>query len=228
CSPAGLMDYYLDSAYPVERTGHGAGQVRVATYGDGSTGPSGDLFLVNPAGPGLDATDSLVAAYAASGDKRYAAFPALAPGCRPDLFERRPLPARAPFPPAPSKVWPNYGLAMLRSDESPAYWTSGKAIAVFALLSQGYGHDHRDKFAITLHGAGRLIYPDYNAVQYENPAVGWTRNSVAHNTLVVDEADTRDARPTRLRHAFGPEVKFLATSASGVYEGVEQTRALAL
>ena len=34
--------------------------------------------------------------------------------------------------------------------------------------------------------------------------------------------------PTGIRHEFSPEVKFLATSASGVYEGVDQTRALLL
>jgi hypothetical protein len=228
CSPAGLMDYYIDTAYPIEVTGHGKGQVRVATYGDGATNAQGDLFLVNPAGAGLNAQDALVAAHDVSGDARYAAFVALIPDYRPGLIERRPLPARVALPPAPSKVWPNYGLAMLRSNESPAYWTSGKAIAVFQLMSQGYGHDHRDKFSITLHGGGRLFYPDYNAIQYENPAVGWTRNTVCHNTLVVDEGDTRDARPAGVRHAFTPEVKFLATSASGVYEGVDQTRALFL
>ena len=59
---------------------------------------------------------------------------------------------------------------MLRSDESPSYWTNDKSIAVFQVMSQGYGHDHRDKFSIMLYGAGRLLYPDYNAVQYENPA----------------------------------------------------------
>src|SRR5262249_27373250 len=73
-TPRGLMDYYLDSAYPIERTGHGKGQVRVATYGDGATGPGGDLFLVNPAGPGLNMEESLIAGYNASGDSRYAAF----------------------------------------------------------------------------------------------------------------------------------------------------------
>ena len=59
-------------------------------------------------------------------------------------------------------------------------------------------------------------------------AIGWTRNSVSHNTLLVDEQDTRDAQPTGIRHDFNPDVKFLATAASGVFEGVDQTRALLL
>ena len=43
------MDYYIDSAYPIERTGYGPGQIRVANYGDGSTNAMGDLILANPA-----------------------------------------------------------------------------------------------------------------------------------------------------------------------------------
>ena len=58
--------------------------------------------------------------------------------------------------------------------------------------------------------------------------MGWTRNSVSHNTLIVDEGETRDAELTALRHEFSPEVKFLASSADGVFEGVNQTRALLL
>src|SRR4029077_18701529 len=145
------------------------------------------------------------------------------PTYQPSLIDRRPLPAKVSFPAAPSKVWPNFGLAILPSDESPGYCTNPKAIAVFQVMTQGYGHDHRDKFHICLHGANRLLYPDYNAVQYENFATGWTRNHPAHNTMIVDEQDTRDAPPTGIRHEFSPEVKFLGTSAAGVFEGVEQT-----
>jgi hypothetical protein len=227
-SPQGLMDYYIDTAYPIERTGHGAGQIRVATYGDGATGPGGDLFLVNPAGAGLNAEKALIAAHRASGTSRYAPFLEMIDGYQADLWERRPLPKETQLPTAPSKIWPDFGLAMLRSDESPDYWTSGRAIAVFHIMSQGYGHDHRDKFAITMHAAGRLLYPDYNAIQYESSAVGWTRHTCSHNTLVVDEQDTTNRQPTGIRHDFTPEAKYLATSASGVFDGVDQTRSLLL
>ena len=227
-SPKGLMDYFIDTAYPIERTGYGDGQIRVATYGDGATSANGDLFLVNPAGPGLNMHEELAEAYSVSGDPRYAQFLKMDPDYKPNLVDRRPLPSQVNWPEAPSRVWPNYGLAMLRSDESPSYWTNEKAIAVFQVMSQGYGHDHRDKFSIMLYGAGRLLYPDYNAVQYENPAIGWTRNTVSHNTLVVDEKDTQNAVPSNIRHEFSPEVKFLATSASEVFEGIDQTRALFL
>ena len=227
-SPKGLIDYFIDTAYPIERTGYGEGQIRVATYGDGATGANGDLFLVNPAGPGLNLHDELAEAYNISDDLRYAQFLKMVLDYKPNLWDRRPLPTQVKWPEAPSRVWPNYGLAMLRSDESPSYWTNKKAIAVFHVMSQGYGHDHRDKFNIMLYGAGHLLYPDYNALQYENPAIGWTRNTVSHNTLLVDEKDTRDVWPSNICHEFSTEVKFLATSASGVFEGIDQTRVLFL
>ena len=226
-SPKGLMDYYIDSAYPIERTGYGPGQIRVATYGDGATNANGDLFLVNPAGPALDITQALIAAYNTSGDPRLAPFAAMIPDYKPTLIDRRPLPEKIEFPAVSSKIWPDYGLAILREEESPAYWKSDAPV-VFHLMTKGYGHDHADKFSITFHGAGRLLYPDYNAIQYENANIGWTRNTIAHNTLMVDEGDTRNAQPSDVRHAFTPEVKYLVVSASGVFEKVAQTRALLL
>ena len=229
-SGKGLMDYFLDTAYPIERTGIGSGQIRIANYGDGSTGPAGDLMLLNPARSKGDilARNALVAAYAASRDPRYGAFLSLAKDYRPGLIDRPGLPARPELPPAPSKIWPVFGLAMLRSDESPHYWTNGKSIAVLQLMTQGYGHQHRDAFAITLHGAGRLFYPNYNAIQYENPHIGWTRNSVSHNTLIVDEQETRNVASPAIRHAFTAGAKMLVTAAEGVFVGVRQTRALFL
>jgi hypothetical protein len=226
-SPKGLMDYYIDTAYPIERTGHGPGQIRVVTYGDGATSAHGDMFLANLAGPGIDMAQALIAAYDVSGDPRLAPFVAMIPEYKPSLIDRRPLPEKIAFPAAPSKIWPDYGLAILRAEESPAYWTNDAPV-VFQLMTQGYGHEHADKFGITFHGAGRLLYPDYNAMQYENAAIGWSRNTIAHNTLMVDEGDTCNVQPSAVRHDFVPEVKYLATSASGVFEGVDQTRALLL
>ncbi len=226
-SPKGLMDYYIDTAYPIERTGFGRGQVRLVTYGDGATNAMHDLFLVNPAGAALDGTKALVAAYNASGDPRLAPFVAMVPDYRPTLIDRRPLPEKIELPAAPSKIWPDYGLAILRAEESPAYWKSDAPVA-FQLMTKGYGHDHSDKFSIIFHGAGRLLYPDYNAIQYENANIGWTRNTIAHNGLMVDEGDTGSVRDCDVRHAFTPEMKYLATSASGVFEKVDQTRVLLL
>jgi len=238
-SPRGLMDYFLDSSYPPETDTAGNTRIRVATYGDGATNAAGDLFLVDqavgavakkgPARPVHAFHDALIACYRASGDPAYAKFVSMIPGYRPDLLDNPPLPAAESlaFPSAPSRVWPTFGLAMLRSVESPAYWTDPNAIAAFQLMTKAYGHDHADKFAITLHGAGTLLYPDFNMIQYENCALGWTRNTIGHSTLMIDEGDTRPA-PCAIRHEFTPEAKFLVTSAEGVFPGVQQTRALVL
>ena len=227
-SPRGLLDYYLDTTYPAEPLGNGKSRFRVATYGDGATGPSGDLFLVDPTGGKLNLHGELALAYALPGETRYAAFLRFLDDYRPVIPDRPPLPDDSPLPPAPSRLWPDFGLAMLRSVESADYWQDPRAMAVLQIQSQDYGHSHADAFAITLHGAGRLLYPDYNAVQYENLSKGWTRTSVAHNTLVVDGENTRRVEPDVVRHEFGPHGKFLATTATGVFEQVTQTRALLL
>jgi len=113
-SGKGLMDYYIDTAYPIERTGYGVGQIRVANYGDGSTNPDGDLILVNPAAPkgNIVMHDALIAAYNASRDPRYGAFVSMIQGYTPNLIDHPPLAAKAGLPAAPSKVWRAFALAM--------------------------------------------------------------------------------------------------------------------
>ncbi|HUU98433.1 MAG TPA: hypothetical protein VM487_22085 [Phycisphaerae bacterium] len=225
-SPRGLMDYFIDSSYPIERTGVGHGRVRIATFGDGSTSPLGDTFLAQ-------LRDELAVSHAATGDPGYAAFLAMFDDYKPNLWDHGGCgvgtqPDAAPrFPAAPCRVWPTFGVAMLRSDESPEYWTNPNAIAVQHIMTKRYGHDQPDKFHISLFGAGRLLYPDFLAMQYEHRGMGWTYTSSSHSTMQVDEHDTGTAEPV-VRQEFTPEVKVLATSAEGVFDGVSQTRALLL
>jgi len=113
----------------------------------------------------------------------------------------------------------------LLPDSEKQHWTND-SIAVLQMMGQGYGHQHADKLMILMHAGGRLLYPDFDPIQYESANVNWTRSTIAHNTLVVDRGNTQDS-PSSCRHDFAPEVKFLATTAS-CYEGVQQTRALAL
>jgi len=105
-SPKGLMDYYVDTAYPIERTGCGPGQIRIATYGDGATNAMHDLYLVNPAGPALDCTSALIAAYDASGDPRLAPFVAMVPGYAPTKANKATFwSARAFSTPSRIRAW---------------------------------------------------------------------------------------------------------------------------
>lgn len=233
-------------AYPIERTGVGRGSVRMVTWGDGSTAPpnrvnneSGDAYFVNKPNifPERQNLYPIVEiAYHAWKDPRYAYLLALNPRRDERLgwFEYLPvslllgetLPPETPPAAMPSAVYPQTGIALLRSDESPGYWTSAGLVAV-QQMGRNYGHDHRDKFEIMLWGRGRLLYPDWNAQQYEPMEFGWTRNAWAHNTLVVDESNPKGGRSTE-RHDFNADAKFLAIASREIYPDVAQTRALLL
>lgn len=232
-----LVDGYIALTYPRERTGVGPGSFHVSTYGDGSTeNPynkhhnTDSLYLINlPWARGnyrYEIVETLEQAFYISRDTKYAWFLSHSVEREPSFLYGETIPfGSVAAPPAPSSVFPEAGIAMLRADESPDYWTNG-SIAVLQMMARGYGHDHRDKMMIILHAGGRLLYPDMNCIQYEPPSINWTANSVAHNTLVVDRGKTANA-PCTYRHDFTPEVKFLANTAS-CYPGVLQTRALAL
>ncbi|MBL7043058.1 MAG: hypothetical protein ISR77_30780 [Pirellulaceae bacterium] len=236
-SARGMTDYFIDTAYPVERTGEGNGRIRVVTYGDGATSPprdgggEHDMFIggdhPKQAGLILNMRDGLAMAYAASADDRYAPLLALYPEYEPNLWDRPSLPEAREFPPAPSRILAEFGLAMLRSDESAEYWTDPDAIAAFLMMTKRYGHEQPDKFHLNLFGANRLLYPDYLRMQYENRAMGWTYTSASQNTMLVDELDTSPAEP-HIRSDFTPQIKLLAVSATDVFPSVDQTRALML
>ena len=240
-----IVDGYLLTAYPLEKTGAGMGSVRVATFGDGSTnyspsGALGDTFLVNPfhnrqGEPVLAA--ELELAYKRYRDPGYAWLIGLNP--KRDAYvdwgrsmwgyialtHGEVLPTEATPPAAPSGVYPSQGFAMLRADESPGYWTSG-AMAAVLRLGEAIGHGHKDYFSLVLHGKGRLLYPDVNVIQYEPNYLNWTHEGIAHSTLMVDHQSPRPGN-CEMRHDFTSEAKFFAVTGSA-FAGVTQTRALLL
>jgi hypothetical protein len=247
----GLLDGYLRLAYSLEQTGLGAGSVRMVSYGDASTGftPRGELvdtYLFNPVQGGAKLAISL-SGELEIGWKRYK-DPAYAwfLGLTPDrdayvdtslsggtgkvwgfvaLTHGEPLPAQAEPPAAPGGVYPGQGIAVLRSDESGQFWT-GRCPAAVLRLGSEIGHGHKDYFHLLLHGKGRLLYPDLQLVTYEPTYLSWTREGIAHNTLLVDRQSPRPG-PCTTRQDFAPEAKFVAVTGRP-FEGVTQTRALLL
>jgi hypothetical protein len=240
----GMLDGYLRIAYPREATGINGGSLRLITFGDGSTGytPTGqqtDTYLLNPVPGGPKRPPSLNGefeiAYARYKEPGYAWLASLnsdrdayIDGNRSvwgfvALTHGEPLPEKPTPPPAPCGVYSGQGLAVLHGDESPAYWT-GRGIAAALRLGASVGHGHNDYFHLLLHGKGRLLYPTVQLIQYEPNHLGWTREGIACNTLLVDHQSPRPG-PVTTRQDFSPEAKFVAATGS-VYEGVTQTRAL--
>lgn len=81
-------------------------------------------------------------------------------------------------------LFPSTGYAILRG--SPA---DTEATAVNLTFGPyGGGHGHPDKLGVTLYGRGAILAPDPGAFSYDSPLhVTWSKQTVAHNTVTVDE-----------------------------------------
>lgn len=231
-----LVDGYLQMAFPLERTGPGGGRIRLATFGDGSTG-----CLINGKMHDTFLDDSFMAvlevAYKRYRDQGYAWVLSLDPDRaayvrdgRPAfsyvaLTHGEPVPKQPQPPAAPSGLYESMGFAVIRADESPRYWTAG-GLAAVVRLGAAVGHGHADYFSLILHGHGRLLYPDLNVIQYEPRWLNWTAEGIAHSTLLID-GDSPAPGKQATRHDFAPEVKFFAVEGSA-FERSVQERALLL
>ena len=229
-----LVDGYLRMSFPLERTGGKRGSIRLATFGDGSTG-----CFVNGRLDDTFLDESFMAvlelAYHRFHDEGYAWILSLDPDReayirrgRPAfsyvaLTHGEPLPERPQPPAAPCGVYPSMGFAVIHSDESPDYWTNGGLAAVLR-LGTSVGHGHEDYFSLILHGKGHLLYPDLNVIQYEPRWLNWTAEGIGHSTLLIDKESPSPGKQTT-RHDFTPEVKFFAVEGSA-FERSVQERAL--
>ena len=118
---------------------------------------------------------------------------------------------------------------------------------VFKATSQGMGHGHFDKLSWMLYDAGREVVTDYGAARFLNVEAksggrylpendSWAQQTVAHNTLVVDEksqfgADTNTGEahwPTLLAFDAKDGVQTTAASIDDAWPGVRYRRAMAL
>ena len=129
-------------------------------------------------------------------------------------------------PPAPSAVWPERGLAMLRAEESHAYWES-EAPAVCLRLATNYAHNVNDAFAIAGYYAyNRPIY--LNRQICRSYAQGYSRSILSHCGVMVDRNEPRFTDATAVRHAFDGPAKRIVAESKDVYPGVDLGRALVL
>ena len=129
-------------------------------------------------------------------------------------------------PAAPSAVWSQRGLVMLRADESGAYWES-PAPAVCMRLASSYAHRVNDSFALLgFYAFNRPIYLNRQSIPAY--AQGYSRSIQSHCGVTVDAREPAVTSETTVRQSFSPEVKFVAAHSTKVYPQVDLTRALML
>jgi hypothetical protein len=230
-----LVDGYLHMSFPLERTGGKRGSLRLATFGDGSTGCDingrlNDTFLDGSFMAVLEL------AYHRFHDEGYAWILSLDPDREAYIRSGRPafsyvalthgdvLPERPKPPAAPCGLYPSMGFAVIRSDESPDYWTRGGLAAVLR-LGASVGHGHEDYFSLILHGKGHLLYPDLNVIQYEPRWLNWTAEGIGHSTLLIDRESPAPGKQTT-RYELTPEVKFFAVAGSAFGNSVQERAVL--
>ncbi len=116
------------------------------------------------------------------------------------------------------------GYAILqRGEGAPATWLCLK------YGPHGGGHGHPDKNNFILYARGAVLFPDPGTRPYGSPLhTGWDKLTLAHNTLVADEASQAEATGKSL--AFGSDggADFAMTDAGAIYPGVRFVRTAVL
>ncbi len=111
--------------------------------------------------------------------------------------------------------------------------------------AQGMGHGHFDKLNWLLYDNGQAVVTDYGAARFLNIEAkeggrylpeneSWAKQTVAHNTLVVNETSHFDAQlkpaeevaPTQLAFVGEGPLRFSIGEMAGAYPGVTFRRAL--
>ena len=133
------------------------------------------------------------------------------------------------------------GLALLRRGGEDGQ------LLVMKNTAQGMGHGHFDKLNWLFYDNGRRVVTDYGAVRFLNVEAksggiylpendSWAKQTVAHNTLVVDERSHfggnwrrgEEYAPVPLLFEAGEDLQIASARMEGAYEGVAFTRTQAL
>lgn len=93
----------------------------------------------------------------------------------------------------------------------------------------GGGHGHPDKNHFILYAHGALVAPDGGVHAYGSPLhSGWDKETVAHNTLVVDQKSQSPAEGKSLAFGSSEGVSYTINDAGPIYRGVRFVRTAAL
>ena len=133
-------------------------------------------------------------------------------------------------------------VAILRRGEGPRH-----TALVAKNSSQGMGHGHFDKLSWQLYDNGHEIVRDYGAARFLNIEAkqggrylpeneSWAKQTVAHNTLVVDGRSHFDGKvkaadavaPRQLYYSGSPGLQVSSARIAGAYPDVAITRTLVM
>jgi len=93
----------------------------------------------------------------------------------------------------------------------------------------GGGHGHPDKLGFVLYSRREVLGYDPGSTRYGLPAnTGWYKTSVAHNTLVVDEASQERSEGTCLAFGTLGGADYAVTDAGPIYDNVTFRRTAAM
>lgn len=143
------------------------------------------------------------------------------------LFGIEPVkPGAIPPPAAPSALYPQRGIAMLRVEETPAYWES-PAPAVGLRLATKYAHSVNDSFALAGFVAfNRHIY--LNRQVTPGYAAGWSRSIQSHCGVFIGSEEPKFDDAAAHWSSFRPDLKTVAMRSSLIYPGSTVERVFAL
>nr|WP_255490488.1 heparinase II/III family protein [Dysgonomonas sp. 511] len=134
------------------------------------------------------------------------------------------------------------GISILRMGD-----TSDQTALVFKATAQGMGHGHFDKLSVSYYDNGREILQDYGAARFLNIEQKngghylpendlWAKQTIAHNTLTVDETSnykgelkTAEKYSPAITSFFdGKEIKAASAVETNAYPGVTMQRTVAM
>lgn len=128
------------------------------------------------------------------------------------------------LPVFPSAVYRDAGLAYLRRGAGDRAVT-----AILDYGTHGGHHGHPDKLNLLLYAFGREIFFDPGRLTYSCPEhTTWTRQSVAHNTVVIDRASQAPVDGLLLSFTNGEGWDAVVAEAANVYPHARLRRALVL
>jgi hypothetical protein len=93
----------------------------------------------------------------------------------------------------------------------------------------GGGHGHLDKLSFVFYALGQTLAPDPGCVAYGLKVQRtWYHQTVAHNTIVVDESSQNQCTGRCTLFSVSPHLRLMEATADNAYDGVKMRRLVAM